>query len=101
MPPASVECPPPALHSVTPLSIVGVRDGDRLRRPAASVQALRLTLTALGGDGRRWWFLNGVPLGDSAHQDALSTSLEQLGRYELSVLDEGGHTARVEFSVVE
>ena len=101
LPKASTQCPPPALHSVTPLSIVGVRDGDRLRRPAASVQALRLTLTALGGDGRRWWFLNGVPLGDSAHQDALSTSLEQLGRYELSVLDEGGHTARVEFSVVE
>ena len=101
LPKAFTQCPPPALHSVTPLSIVGVRDGDRLRQPAASVQALRLTVSALGGDGRRWWFLNGAPLGDSAHQDSLSTTLEQRGRYELSVLDEGGQTARVGFSVVE
>ncbi|MQT49030.1 peptidoglycan glycosyltransferase PbpC [Pseudomonas helleri] len=101
LPPASTQCPPPALNSVTALSIVGVREGDRLRRPAASQASLRLTLTALGGDGRRWWFLNGTPLGDSGHQEALNTTLEQPGRYELSVLDESGQTARVEFSVVE
>lgn len=101
LPPASTQCPPPALNSVTALSIVGVREGDRLRRPAASQASLRLTLTALGGDGRRWWFLNGTPLRDSGHQEALNTTLEQPGRYELSVLDESGQTARVEFSVVE
>ena len=101
LPHASTQCPPPALNSVTALSIVGVREGDRLRRPAASQASLRLTLTALGGDGRRWWFLNGTPLGDSGHQEALNTTLEQPGRYELSVLDESGQTARVEFSVVE
>lgn len=101
LPPASTQCPPLALNSVTALSIVGVREGDRLRRPAASQASLRLTLTALGGDGRRWWFLNGTPLGDSGHQEALNTTLEQPGRYELSVLDESGQTARVEFSVVE
>ena len=101
LPKASTQCPPPALHSVTPLSIVGVRDGDQLRRPAASQAWLRLKLSALGGDGRRWWFLNGAPLGESAQQDGLSTHLKQAGRYEISVLDEGGQTARVEFSVVE
>ena len=101
LPRASTECPPPTLKAVTPLSIVGVREGDRLRRPAASVQALRLKLSAVGGDGRRWWFLNGAPLGDSAYQSELNTTLEKSGRYELSVLDESGQTARVEFSVVE
>ncbi|MFP3516068.1 peptidoglycan glycosyltransferase PbpC [Pseudomonas sp. SIMBA_077] len=101
LPPASTHCPPPALNAVTALSIVGVREGDRLRRPAASQASLRLTLSALGGDGRRWWFLNGAPLGDSGHQESLNTTLEQPGRYELSVLDESGQTARVEFSVVE
>ena len=101
LPPASTQCPPPPLNSVTPLSIVGVREGDRLRRPAASQAWLRLSLSALGGDGRRWWFINGAPLGDSAQQETLTTTLEQTGRYELSVLDESGHTARVEFSVVD
>ena len=101
LPAASTQCPPPALSALTPLSIVGVRDGDRLRRPAASQAMLRLALSALGGEGRRWWFINGAPLGDSAQPEVFNTSLELPGRYELSVLDESGQTARVEFSVVE
>ncbi|WP_404824647.1 peptidoglycan glycosyltransferase PbpC [Pseudomonas bubulae] len=101
LPEASTQCPPPALSALTPLSIVGVRDGDRLRRPAASQAILRLALSALGGEGRRWWFINGAPLGDSAQPEVFNTSLELPGRYELSVLDESGQTARVEFSVVE
>ena len=86
---------------MTPLSIAGVREGDRLRRPAASQALLRLALTTLGGEGRRWWFINGAPLGDSLPLEVFSTTLEHVGRYELSVLDESGQTARVEFSVVE
>ncbi|NNB11619.1 peptidoglycan glycosyltransferase PbpC [Pseudomonas fragi] len=101
MPAASTQCPPPPLNTLTPLSIVGVRDGDRLRRPAASQAVLRLALSALGGDGRRWWFINGAPIGNSAQPEVFNTPLEQPGRYELSVLDESGQTARVEFSVVE
>jgi penicillin-binding protein 1C len=101
LPAADPDCPPPALAASSPLSIVGVREGDQLRLPAASQQALRLNLSALGGSGRRWWFLNGAPLGDSANQDSISASFEQLGRYQLSVLDEAGQTARIEFSVVD
>ena len=101
MPAASTQCPPPPLNTLTPLSIVGVRDGDRLRRPAASQAVLRLALSALGGDGRRWWFINGAPIGNSAQPEVFNTPLEQPGRYELSVLDESGQTARVEFSGAE
>lgn len=101
IPPADPDCPPPALAASSPLSIVGVREGDQLRRPAASQQALRLKLSALGGSGRRWWFLNGAPLGDSANQEFINASFEHLGRYQLSVLDEAGQTARLEFSVVD
>ncbi|WP_339233042.1 peptidoglycan glycosyltransferase PbpC [Pseudomonas sp. FSL L8-0168] len=101
IPPADPDCPPPALAASSPLSIVGVREGDQLRLPAASQQALRLNISALGGSGRRWWFLNGAPLGDSASQDSINASFERLGRYQLSVLDEAGQTARLEFSVVD
>ncbi|MQU29621.1 penicillin-binding protein 1C, partial [Pseudomonas helleri] len=101
LPMASAHCPPPALSAVAQLSIVGVREGDRLRRPAAAQASVRLALSALGGDGRRWWFLNGRPLGDTGFEQTLTISLEQAGRYELSVLDESGQTARVEFSVEE
>ena len=101
IPAADLDCPPPALAASSPLSIVGVREGDQLRLPAASQQALRLKLSALGGSGRRWWFLNGAPLGDSANQESINASFERLGRYQLSVLDEAGQTARLEFSVVD
>ncbi len=100
IPAADPDCPPPALAASSPLSIVGVREGDQLRLPAASQQALRLKISALGGSGRRWWFLNGAPLGDSANQDSINASFERLGRYQLSVLDEAGQTARLEFNVV-
>ncbi|MFJ2680416.1 peptidoglycan glycosyltransferase PbpC [Pseudomonas sivasensis] len=101
IPAADADCSPPALAASSPLSIVGVREGDQLRLPAASQQALRLKISALGGSGRRWWFLNGAPLGDSANQDFINASFERLGRYQLSVLDEAGQTARIEFSVVD
>jgi len=101
IPAADPDCPPPALAASSPLSIFGVREGDQLRLPAASQQALRLKISALGGSGRRWWFLNGAPLGDSANQDFINASFERLGRYQLSVLDEAGQTARIEFSVVD
>ncbi len=101
IPAADPDCPPPALAASSPLSIVGVREGDQLRLPAASQQALRLKISALGGSGRRWWFLNGAPLGDSANQDSINASFERLGRYQLSVLDEAGQTARLEFNVVD
>ena len=101
IPAADSDCPPPALAASSPLSIVGVREGDQLRLPAGSQQVLRLKLSALGGSGRRWWFLNGAPLGDSANQDFINASFERLGRYQLSVLDEAGQTARLEFTVVD
>jgi penicillin-binding protein 1C len=101
IPAADPDCPPPALAASSPLSVVGVREGDQLRLPAGSQQQLRLKISALGGSGRRWWFLNGAPLGDSANQDSINASFDQLGRYQLSVLDEAGQTARVEFSVVD
>ncbi len=101
LPPSDLACPPQVPAATTPLSIVGVRNGDQLRRPAASHEALRMQLSALGGSGRRWWFLNGAPLGDTLSQDSLTTRFDQVGRYQLSVLDESGQTARIEFAVID
>jgi penicillin-binding protein 1C len=86
---------------VAPLSIVGVREGDRLRLPSGSQQLLRLKFSALGGRGRRWWFVDGVPVGETANQVSYNQIFSRLGRFQLSVLDESGQTARVEFSVVD
>lgn len=99
LPAIDPRCPPKVPDVTAPLSIVGVRNGDQLRRPAASRDALQLKVSALGGSGQRWWFLNGAPVGETAAQDSLTVSFEQAGRYELSTLDASGQTARIEFQV--
>ncbi len=101
LPPADPDCPPQNLSLAPPLSIVGVREGDNLRLPAGSRQALRLKLSALGGSGRRWWFIDGAPMANTDAGHDFTPTLNKPGRYQLSVLDESGQTARVEFSVVE
>jgi len=99
LPASDPACPPALPAAVAPLSIVGVREGDNLRRPAASREALQIKLSALGGSGRRWWFLNGQPLTDTAPEASFNQAFNQLGRQQLSVLDESGQTARLEFSI--
>ncbi|WJN58579.1 peptidoglycan glycosyltransferase PbpC [Pseudomonas sp. SO81] len=101
LPAASAECPPALPLPAAPLSIVGVREGDRLRRPASSAGPLQLKLSALGGSGTRWWFLNGAPVGESQPGESIEQKLSAAGLYQLSLLDQSGATARVEFQVGE
>ncbi|WP_371926166.1 peptidoglycan glycosyltransferase PbpC [Pseudomonas sp. LPB0260] len=99
LPAVDPRCPPSQPAAAAPLSIVGVSDGDRLRRPATSATPLRLSLSALGGGGRRWWFLDGQPIGESAAEAVLEQTFARSGHYRLSVLDESGQTARLGFRV--
>ncbi|NQD86160.1 hypothetical protein, partial [Enterobacter hormaechei] len=50
-----------------------------------------------GGEGQRWWFLNGEPL--DGHQKNYSLQLYLSGKYQLVVLDETGQTATVNFEL--
>ena len=101
LPTVDRSCPPQVPASAPPLSIVGVRAGDNLRRPATSSEPMQLNVSALGGGGQRWWFLNGQPVGETRGQGSLLVQFEQRGHIELSALDESGETARVEFQVSE
>ena len=100
LPAVDPQCPPLHMPVVAPLSIVGVREGDRLRRPAGSAEPLRLRLSALGGSGRRWWFVDGQPVAETTADVALNQLFSRPGRYQLSVLDESGQTAKLSFSVL-
>ncbi|MEX6501567.1 peptidoglycan glycosyltransferase PbpC [Pseudomonas zhanjiangensis] len=99
LPAVDPACPPPQLAQAAPLAIVGVSDGDRLQRPAGSAAALRLRLSALGGSGRRWWFVDGQPIAETGAGAEFDHAFTRSGQYQLSVLDESGQTARLVFSV--
>ena len=69
--------------------------------PRRQCRAASGTPLGTGGSGRRWWFLDGRPLGETAADAAFDQVLEEVGRHQLSLLDEAGATARLEFSVIE
>ena len=67
--------------------------------PASSAGPLQLKLSALGGSGTRWWFLNGMPVAESQPGESIEQKLTASGLYQLSLLDQSGATARVEFQL--
>ncbi len=98
LPAASPECPPRNGLASTSLDIVGIREGDQLRSPTGA-QGPRLRLSAIGGSGKRWWFLNGRQVAETLPDASFDQVLERSGVYQLSVLDESGQTAQVSFRV--
>ncbi|MNC74721.1 penicillin-binding protein 1C [compost metagenome] len=59
--------------------------------------SLALRLSAQGGQGNRWWFLNGEPVGDS--RNGIALSLDKPGAYQILVLDEAGQIAAAHFTL--
>lgn len=96
LPPVSATCPPRQLQNVAPLMLTGVRDDAVIRRlPGA--RSAQVALQAHGGEGRRWWFLNGDPQADA--DDRLVLTLEKTGAYQLVVMDDAGQMSVANFTL--
>lgn len=96
LPPASTVCPPLHQRDLIPLTLSGVRDGAVIKRlPGESRVSLALQTT--GGEGRRWWYLNGEPTENS--ESSVTLSLAQAGEYQLVVMDEAGQMATASFTL--
>lgn len=96
LPPVSEQCPPQQKDEVTPLLLLGVREGAILKRLPGELR-LALRLSAQGGQGKRWWFLNGEPVGDNSNGIALD--LDKPGAYQVLALDEAGQIAAAHFTL--
>ncbi|WP_154058253.1 peptidoglycan glycosyltransferase PbpC [Pseudescherichia vulneris] len=97
LPAPSVSCPPLQQEYPPPLLLTGVREGAVVKRLPGEAY-VSLPLQATGGEGERWWFINGEPL--DSHGRALSLRLEKRGEYQLVVMDGVGQTATVLFRVL-
>lgn len=96
LPAASISCPPLHQQNLIPLTLIGVRDGVVIKRLPGTKQ-VSVSLQTSGGEGRRWWFLNGEPLETSGMNTSLT--LEKVGEYQLIVMDESGQTAAASFTL--
>lgn len=96
LPEVSALCPPPQKDEVTPLLLLGVREGAILKRLPDKLR-LALRLSVQGGQGDRWWFLNGEPVNESGKGIALN--LDKPGAYQVLVLDEGGQVGAAHFTL--
>lgn len=94
--PASAECPPPSGTDAAPLVLSGIRDGAVIKRLPGAARVV-VPLQTTGGEGRRWWFLNGEPL--EAAGAGASLTLERLDSYQLVVMDEAGQVAAANFTL--
>ena len=88
--------PPGGENAPQPLLLNGVREGAVIKRVPGQDFAI-LPLESSGGEGGRWWFLNGEPL--TARGTLLSLKLDKAGDYQLVVMDEAGQVAAVQFTV--
>ncbi|NUL37142.1 peptidoglycan glycosyltransferase PbpC [Kosakonia sacchari] len=96
LPAADKRCPPRDDNAPPPLLLSGVREGAVIKRIPGQAFAL-LPLQSSGGEGSRWWFLNGEPL--ASHNNLLSLKLDKSGEYQLLVMDDAGQIATVQFAV--
>ncbi|MFU0920227.1 peptidoglycan glycosyltransferase PbpC [Kluyvera sichuanensis] len=96
LPPISTSCPPRQLQNAAPLMLSGIREDAVIRRLPGEPSA-KVVLQVSGGEGRRWWFLNGEP--QTSAGDSLTLTLADPAPYQLVVMDETGQTSVVNFTL--
>ncbi|MBM7001080.1 penicillin-binding protein 1C, partial [Klebsiella pneumoniae] len=94
--PAPGACPPLQTQDTAPLVLSGIRDGAVIKRLPGEARVM-LPLQTSGGEGRRWWFINGEPLEAAGARTTLM--LDKPGEWQLVVMDEAGQTAAASFTL--
>ncbi|HHR6078289.1 TPA: peptidoglycan glycosyltransferase PbpC [Providencia alcalifaciens] len=97
LPKPDAVCPPLNLE-MPPLLISGIREGEVLQRLPGKT-SLDLRLLTQGGQGQKWWFLNGEQVNNTEQNGAILLTLEKSGNYQISVLDMSGQVTAINFKV--
>ncbi|MEH0018593.1 MAG: penicillin-binding protein 1C [Desulfobacter sp.] len=100
MPKDSDNCPGLSPVAAPGIRIVSLADNTILSRQPGDTGGAALPLKALGGQGRRHWFLNRVPLGTLHGPEPLSMPMPGPGIYHLAVSDESGNADQISFRVI-
>ncbi len=98
LPPAWAPRCSAALAPEAGLKIVGLSDGETIRR-AGNGPAPQLRLEARGGQNELIWLLDGRQIGRVPAGQALQQRFAEAGRYRITVMDDTGRYDRIEISV--
>nr|WP_231571463.1 MULTISPECIES: peptidoglycan glycosyltransferase PbpC [Xenorhabdus] len=96
LPVINPQCPPMKMIDEAPLLIVGIREGDVLKRIPGK-KTLDLRIATQGGSGQQWWFLNGEQVAITENDQQWVKALSHPGKYQLSVLDLSGQISIINF----
>ena len=94
LPKVDSSCKQPPEISVRPLSISSLETGNIFRLSAVG-DVLPIKLLALGGQGRRDWYINGEFVATAKDGLQVNHNLSDIGFFEVVVLDELGNIAKV------
>ncbi|CCK80673.1 penicillin-binding protein 1C [Desulfobacula toluolica] len=98
--PPSQKCPDLASFPGNPVQITSVFNNSILTRPPGQATPPSIPITALGGQGKYYWFLNKKLVAVINPGSAGVLPMPLPGTYQLSVADEAGSFDVIDFEVI-
>jgi penicillin-binding protein 1C len=96
LPPIDKNCPVMGKDVFVSLNVIGLRD-KQLIRALPGVKQVTVDLTAEGGFGEKWWFLDGDLVAHSKDNEKVALTIAKKGIHRLLLLDESGQIFRLTF----
>lgn len=90
LPQIAEECVNSTLASEN-LTLTGIIDGSRYLKAGPNSPPPRLALSTLGGQGGRYWYLNGQFRRQTEARETLYLDLERTGSTQITVIDQAGN----------
>ena len=100
LPPLADDCSDDGRDAGTALRIEGLNDGATLVSPPGGDGGVRLSLRALGSEGRVQWLLDGRWIGETDGGRSLVHVFDTPGTHELTALADSGAWHGIRFSVL-
>ena len=100
IPPPDEGCLQPPRIAPQSLKIIGLRDQSIIRAARADPEACpTIQLEAVGGIGRRYWFVDGRPITPKGVLGPEAYRFQTPGRHQLAVVDAQGNTDRLSLDI--
>ena len=99
IPSVDPQCSNTSIPASATLKITGIQSNNIYRKSGNSGRFPAIWLKAIGGQGKRSWYIDGHFLAETNPEQVVEYELKSLGQHQLSVKDELGNVDVVRFEV--